>query len=56
VLALFRPADDQEHASSVLRQALPPIFPGELRASLSFEDALALVSQRFFEGRHAAVS
>ncbi len=29
---------------------------GELRASLSFEDALALISRRFFEGRHAAVS
>jgi AraC-like DNA-binding protein len=29
---------------------------GELRASLSFEDGLALISQRFFEGRPAAVS
>ena len=29
---------------------------GELRASLSFEDALVLISQRFFEGRRAAVS
>ena len=29
---------------------------GELRASLSFEEALALVSRRFFEGRRAAVS
>jgi AraC-like DNA-binding protein len=29
---------------------------GELRVSLSFEDALALISRRFFEGRHAAAS
>lgn len=29
---------------------------GELRASMSFEDALTLISRRFFEGRHAAVS
>ena len=29
---------------------------GELRASLSFEDALALVSRRFFEGSRAGVS
>lgn len=28
---------------------------GELRASLSFEDALALVARRFFEDTHAAV-
>jgi transcriptional regulator GlxA family with amidase domain len=41
----------QRHLRAVFR-----LSAGELRASLSFEDALALVYQRFFEGRHAAVS
>ena len=36
-------------------RAVFDLSAGEVRASLSFEDALALVSRRFFEGKHAAV-
>jgi AraC-like DNA-binding protein len=41
----------QRHLRAVFR-----VSAGELRASLSFEDALALVSTRFFESRRAAAS
>lgn len=37
-------------------RAVFSLSAGELRASVSFEDALALVSGRFFEGQRAAAS
>ena len=40
----------QRHLRSVFH-----LSAGEIRASMSFEEARALVSQRFFEGRRAAV-
>jgi AraC-like DNA-binding protein len=41
----------QRHLRAVFR-----LSAGELRASVSFEEALALVSRRFFEGRPVAAS
>jgi len=41
----------QRHLRAVFR-----LSAGELRASLSFEDALTLISRHFFEGRQAAAS
>jgi len=41
----------QRHLRSVFN-----LSAGELRASLSFEDALALISRRFFQGSRAAVA
>jgi len=41
----------QRHLRAVFR-----LSAGELRAAVSFEEALALVSKRFFEGRRAAAS